>query len=307
MPILAIDLIKDYFLALQQRICQQFSLLEEGKALFLQDHWSKEKASTLSGSGLSCVLENGAVFEKVGVNFSHVTGTALPPTARANRAQLAKKPFEALGISLVTHPDNPYIPTSHANLRFFKTFDADENPLWWFGGGYDLTPYYGFEEDCVHWHTTAKKACDPFGIEVYPTLKRQCDEYFYIKHRQEPRGIGGLFFDDWNHWAFEKCFAFVQSIGDSYLPAYLPLVEKRKNIPFGEREKRFQKIRRGRYVEFNLVYDRGTLFGLQSGGRIESILMSLPKEVSWVYAYQPEANTPEAALSTSFLINREWL
>ena len=298
--------IKNYLLGLQLQICNKLSEVD-GQASFIEDSWMRRGAERLEGHGLTRVLTNGAVFEKAGVNFSHVMGTALPPSARSIRPDQVAKPFEALGVSLVIHPNNPYVPTSHANVRFFTTKDADDNHLWWFGGGYDLTPYYGFEEDCIHWHSVAKKACEPFGEDVYPEFKKSCDDYFYLKHRQEARGIGGLFFDDLNRWDLTRCFDFIKSVGDSYLRAYVPIVEKRKNISFGEREKNFQKIRRGRYVEFNLIYDRGTLFGLQSGGRTESILMSLPPEVSWGYAVSPEAGTPEARLLTNFLIAKEWV
>jgi coproporphyrinogen III oxidase len=298
--------IKNYLLGLQQRICSKLSEVD-GRASFIEDSWMRRGAEQLEGSGLTCVLANGAVFEKAGVNFSHVSGVALPPAARAMRSDQLAQPFEALGVSLVIHPNNPYVPTSHANVRFFATKDAEDNPIWWFGGGYDLTPYYGFEEDCIHWHSVSKKACEPFGKYIYPELKKWCDDYFYLKHRQEPRGIGGLFFDDWNRWDLASCFDFMQSIGNSYLDAYVPIVEKRKTMPFGDREKRFQKIRRGRYVEFNLIYDRGTLFGLQSGGRTESILMSLPADVSWEYAASPDAGTPEARLLTHFLVAKDWV
>jgi coproporphyrinogen III oxidase len=306
MPSSMILPIKTYLLDLQRRLCKQFSDVD-GKSTFHQESWDRYDSSALMGEGLTCVLENGAVFEKAGVNFSHVSGHILPSSAKAMRSEQVQKPFEALGVSLVIHPDNPYVPTSHANVRFFMTGEPEDNPSWWFGGGYDLTPYYGFEEDCQHWHKTAKSACIPFGEDIYPELKRWCDEYFYLKHREEPRGIGGLFFDDWNRWELKRCFEFMKSIGDSYSEAYFPIVEKRKLMPFGEREKQFQKIRRGRYVEFNLVYDRGTLFGLQSGGRTESILMSLPPEVSWRYDYLPEPDTFESKLLTDFLIAKDWI
>jgi coproporphyrinogen III oxidase len=303
--------VKQYLQELQAHLCAGFSEID-GEKTFHQDRWTREGTQHVSqgivGSGLTCVLEKGAVFEKVGVNFSHVLGATLPPTAKSLRQSLdGEQPFEALGVSIVAHPVNPYVPTSHANIRFFMMGDPDENPVWWFGGGYDLTPYYGFEEDCRHWHRTAKAACQPFGAEIYPELKQWCDEYFYLKHRQEPRGIGGLFFDDWNRWSFERCFEFMKSIGNSYENAYWPIVEKRKSTIFTEREKQFQLMRRGRYVEFNLIYDRGTLFGLQSGGRTESILMSLPPAVSWNYNATPEADTPEAKLLTDFLVPKEWV
>lgn len=305
MPHTMIEPIKAYLTHLQDDICFRFSEMD-GKSSFLRDNWNKDDIM-LSGHGVSCVLEKGAVFEKAGVNFSHVCGKILPPSARECRMKHNEKSFQALGVSLVIHPDNPYIPTSHANVRFFLLESPDDEPVWWFGGGYDLTPYYGFKEDCEYWHKTAKKACDPFGDGVYAELKAWCDDYFYLKHRAEPRGIGGLFFDDWNRWDLSRCFEFMQSIGSSYADAYLPIVEKRKSHRFGEREKAFQKIRRGRYAEFNMIYDRGTLFGLQSGGRTESILMSLPPEVSWAYDYHPEEGTQEAKLLTDFLVPRDWV
>lgn len=297
--------IRKYLLSLQSTICKRLEEVD-GHASFLKDSWIRDDHDLLSGDGLSCVLDGGHVFEKAGVNFSHVKGKCLPPSARSTR-NIADKSFEALGVSLVIHPDNPYVPTSHANVRFFSTTDKNDQPIWWFGGGFDLTPYYGFEEDCIHWHSVAKKACDPFGDEIYPELKRWCDDYFFIKHRNEARGIGGLFFDDWSRWDFDSCFNFMKSIGDAYLEAYIPIVEKRKNMPFGQGQKDFQKIRRGRYVEFNLVYDRGTLFGLQSGGRVESILMSLPKEVSWVYNQKIEPGSEEEKLMNYFLIAKDWI
>jgi len=247
------------------------------------------------------------VLEQVGINFSHVLGDGLPPSATAGRPELTDRRFQAMGVSLVVHPRNPYVPTSHANVRFFIAEKEGTEPAWWFGGGFDLTPCYGFEEDVIHWHRTAREACSPFGDEVYPRLKRWCDDYFFLKHRSEPRGVGGLFFDDLDEWGFERSFAFMRSIGDHYLPAYLPLVRLRKGTGYGNRERFFQKYRRGRYVEFNLLYDRGTLFGLQSGGRTESILMSLPPEVSWRYDWHPEPGSPEAALYEKYLQPRDWL
>ncbi len=297
-----IQKVKTWLLDLQDRICTALAELDGGEG-FREDAWER----TEGGGGRTRVLENGRVFEKAGVNFSHVHGDALPPSATAARPELAGRSFEALGVSLVIHPENPYVPTSHANVRFFIAEKADSEPVWWFGGGYDLTPYYGFEEDVVHWHRTARAACEPFGDEVYPRFKQWCDDYFFLKHRNEPRGVGGLFFDDLNDWGFERCFAFLQAVGDSYLDAYLPIVKRRKATPWGERERRFQLYRRGRYVEFNLVYDRGTLFGLQSGGRTESILMSLPPLVSWRYDWHPEPGTPEAELYERFLVPRDWL
>ena len=277
----------------------------DGQKLFLRDSWQRE--GKLRGLGISSVLEGGAVFEKGGVNYSEVAGDSLPSSATAHRPELAGRSYRAAGISLVMHPENPYVPTTHANVRVFCAEAPGEKTIWWFGGGYDLTPYYGFDEDCQHWHATAKNACDPFGAEVYPKFKNWCDEYFFLKHRGEPRGIGGLFYDDLNEWGFERSFAFMRSVGDSFLPAYLPLVERRKNTPFGEREKEFQECRRGRYVEFNLVYDRGTLFGLQSGGRTESILMSLPSKVRWQYMRQEEPGSAEAELYSKYLVKRDWV
>jgi coproporphyrinogen III oxidase len=252
-------------------------------------------------------MEEGAIFEKAGINFSHVHGAQLPASATAHRPELAGRSFEAMGVSLVIHPRNPYAPTSHANVRFFLAEESSMDPVWWFGGGFDLTPYYGYEEDAVHWHRTARAACRPFGEDIYPRFKTWCDKYFYLKHRDEPRGIGGLFFDDFNELGFDDSFAFMRSIGDHYIPAYVPIVERRMHQPYGERERAFQLYRRGRYVEFNLVYDRGTLFGLQSGGRAESILMSLPPLVSWRYDWHPEAGSAEAQLYDVFLKSRDWV
>lgn len=297
-----VDSVKQYLLGLQDRICARLESID-GKAEFLTDSWERDSG----GSGRSRVMSDGKVFEKGGVNFSHVFGDRLPPSASATRPELAGRSFQAMGVSLVIHPDNPFVPTSHANFRFFIAEKAGEAPVWWFGGGYDLTPYYGFEEDCQHWHRTARDACDRFGSDVYPRLKKECDEYFYLKHRQEPRGIGGLFFDDYNTESFTDCFAMVRALGDSYLDAYCPIVERRKETPFSPANKHFQCYRRGRYVEFNLVYDRGTLFGLQSGvGRIESILMSLPPVVRWDYNWHPEPGTEEARLYSEFLRPRDW-
>ena len=293
--------VEAYLQTLQDRICATLGAID-GNA-FREDRWQRPEG----GGGRSRVLEGGSVFEKAGINFSKVYGAGLPPSATAHRPELAGRDFEALGVSLVIHPLNPYVPTSHANVRFFIARKPDADPVWWFGGGFDLTPYYGFDEDAVHWHHVAREACIPFGDDVYPCYKKWCDDYFYLKHRNEPRGIGGLFFDDLNAWGFERCFDFMQSIGDHYLPAYVPIVERRKNHHYGERERDFQLYRRGRYVEFNLVYDRGTLFGLQSGGRTESILMSLPPQVSWRYDWHPPAGTPEAQLYERFLQPRDWL
>jgi coproporphyrinogen III oxidase len=294
--------VRDYLWQLQDTLCDTLQTVD-GKATFAQDTWLRPEG----GGGRSCVIEGGAVFEKGGVNFSHVMGENLPPSATAGRPELAGRQFTAMGVSLVLHPDNPYVPTTHFNIRLFVAEKEGLEPIWWFGGGYDLTPYYGFVEDCEHWHQVAARACEPFGSEVYADYKKWADTYFYLRHRQECRGIGGLFFDDLNQWPFEQCFAFLRAVGDSFLEAYVPIVQRRKNTVFGEREKEFQRYRRGRYVEFNLVFDRGTLFGLQSGGRTESILMSLPPEVTWRYNWSPEPGTPEAVLYTDFLPPREWL
>lgn len=294
--------VREYLLGLQDNICKVLEDID-GQTRFETDEWQREAG----GGGRTRVLNGGAVFEQGGVNFSEVSGDNLPPSATASRPELAGRSFRAMGVSLVIHPNNPYVPTSHANVRFFIAEKEGEAPIWWFGGGYDLTPYYGNEEDVVHWHQTAKAACEPFGDEVYPRFKQWCDEYFYLKHRDECRGVGGLFFDDLNEWGFERCFAFMQSVGNSYTDAYAPIVRKRMDTAFGERERDFQLYRRGRYVEFNLVYDRGTLFGLQSGGRTESILMSLPPLVKWRYNWQPEPGSAEARLYSDFLPPRDWL
>jgi coproporphyrinogen III oxidase len=294
--------VKTYLLGLQDRITTGLEE-EDGKGRFFEENGKWDEG----GGGRTRIMQEGAVFEQAGIGFSHVTGDRLPASATANRPELTGRYFQALGVSLVIHPRNPYVPTSHANVRFFVAEKKDEEPVWWFGGGFDLTPYYGFEEDAVHWHRIAREACLPFGEDVYPRFKKWCDEYFYLKHRNEPRGVGGLFFDDLNQWGFERCFAFLKSIGDHYLAAYRPIVARRKQLPYGERERDFQLYRRGRYVEFNLVYDRGTLFGLQSGGRTESILMSLPPLVKWRYNWHPEPGTPEARLYDVFLKPRDWL
>ena len=297
-----IDRVSSYLKRLQNTITDELQRID-GKGKFEIDEWQREAG----GGGRSMVLRDGAVFEQGGVNFSEVYGENLPASATAHRPELAGRQFRAMGVSLVIHPDNPYVPTSHANVRFFVAEKSGEKPIWWFGGGFDLTPYYGFKQDCIHWHRIAKQACDPYGDDCYARYKKWCDEYFYLKHRDEPRGIGGLFFDDLNQPDFETAFAFMRSVGDHYLPAYTPIVERHKNDPFGEREKEFQWYRRGRYVEFNLVYDRGTLFGLQSGGRTESILMSLPPVVNWRYNYQPAAGSAEAELTDYYLQARDWL
>lgn len=297
-----LERVNSYLMQLQDSICQHLSQ-EDTKARVTEDCWKRAQG----GGGRTRVISHGEVFEKGGVNFSHVFGAQLPPSASANRPELAGRNFQAMGVSLVLHPDNPYVPTSHANVRFFMAEKPGAATIWWFGGGFDLTPYYGFREDCIHWHQIAQAACLPFGQSIYPRFKRWCDEYFYLKHREEARGIGGLFFDDYNEGGFEHSFELMQSIGDSFIKAYLPIVKKRKNTAFGEREKTFQRFRRGRYVEFNLVYDRGTLFGLQSGGRTESILMSLPPEVNWAYDWQPEPGSKEHQLLTEFLPAQDWI
>jgi coproporphyrinogen III oxidase len=295
--------VKSYLLKLQDAVCSSLESLDEG-ACFREDNWDRDGES---GGGRTRVLENGAVFEQAGVNFSHVRGDALPTSATQHRPELAGRQFEALGVSLVIHPNNPHIPTSHANVRFFIAKEQGEEPIWWFGGGFDLTPYYGYKEDAVHWHQQAKNACEVFGEHVYSDYKKWCDEYFFIKHRNEPRGIGGLFFDDLNEGGFERCFNLTKSVGDHFIPAYVPIVERRKNTAFTEHQKEFQRYRRGRYVEFNLVYDRGTLFGLQTGGRTESILMSLPPQVSWRYNWKPEAGSAEDELYEVYLKPQDWL
>lgn len=335
--------VRTYLLDLQERICAELEA-EDGTGRFGRDEWQRPEG----GGGISRILTDGAVFEKAGVAFSHVLGTKLPPSATAHRPELAGKHWAAMGVSLVIHPLNPYVPTSHANVRFFCAYDPADtngsapsgaampgdaarpprraetrgegaaspaspeasptgNPVWWFGGGFDLTPYYGFEDDCVHWHRTARDALAPFGPVYHPRFKRWCDDYFFLKHRQEPRGVGGLFFDDFNDLGFDRSFALMRSVGDAYLPAYRPIVARRKATAYGERERDFQLYRRGRYVEFNLVWDRGTLFGLQSGGRTESILMSLPPLVRWDYNRTPAPGSPEAELTEKFLKPRDWV
>lgn len=293
--------VKDYLMDLQDRICARLEAAD-GSGRFAEDAWERPGG----GGGRTRVLADGAALEQGGVNFSHVFGDGLPPSATAARPELAGCGFEAMGVSLVIHPHNPYVPTSHANVRLFVAVRENEPVHWWFGGGFDLTPYYLFEEDARAWHATAKAACEPFGADVYPRFKQWCDEYFYLKHRDETRGVGGLFFDDLNEWDFDTSFAFLRAVGDAYIEAYEPIVRKRKDIPYGERERDFQLYRRGRYVEFNLVFDRGTLFGLQSGGRTESILMSLPPLVKWRYDWHPEPGSAEAKLY-DYLKPRAWL
>lgn len=291
----------EYLQNLQGKIVEALELVD-GKS-FLHDSWQRSEG----GGGTSCLLEEGHVFERAGVGFSHVTGNKLPPTASVAHPEAAGRSWEAMGVSLVFHPRNPYAPTVHMNVRFFVAQKAGAEPIWWFGGGMDLTPYYGFEEDATHFHRTCRNALAPYGEKLYPQFKKACDDYFYLKHRKEPRGIGGIFFDDFNALGFEQSFAMLKSVGDAFLQAYLPILQRRKDTPYSERERDFQAYRRGRYVEFNLVYDRGTLFGLQSNGRTESILMSMPPIVKWRYDWQPEAGSAEAKLYTDFLIDRDWL
>ncbi len=293
--------VRNYFLELQNKITEK--LQEQETVSFIEDSWNREEG----GGGQSRILENGDFFEKAGINFSDVKGKRLPASATDKRPNLKDASFRAMGISLVFHPKNPFVPTCHMNLRYFSVLKEEEEIAWWFGGGYDLTPYYGFEEDAIHWHRTAKDACDSFGQSIYPTFKESCDRYFYLPHRKEPRGIGGIFFDDYNEQDFTHSFDLTQSIGNSFIPAYMPIFEKRKNTPYTDSHKQFQNYRRGRYVEFNLIYDRGTLFGLQSNGRTESILMSLPPQVNWTYDYKPDPKSEEALLYQNFLIEKDWL
>lgn len=298
-----INQVKDYLLDLQQRLCKSIEN-EDGKATFFEDLWQYGEGG---GGGDTRVIADGDVIEKGGVNFSHIHGKSLPAAATAKRPEFNNAPFQALGISSVIHPLNPYCPTAHMNVRCIVVDQKDKDPIWWFGGGFDLTPYYGFEEDCKHFHQMAKEACEPFGKEVYPEFKRNADDYFYLKHRHEPRGIGGIFYDDLNAWGFERCFEFMRSVGDHFIKAYVPLLAKRKNQTYGKRERDFQLYRRGRYVEFNLLYDRGTLFGIQSNGRTESILMSLPPLVVWEYQYHPELGTVEDKFYQDYLRAKEWI
>jgi len=298
-----IDAVKNYLIQLQENICNALAE-EDGKSDFIIDEWQRD---TGNGGGITRVLSDGDVFEQAGVNFSHVSGDSLPASATAHRPELAGRKFQAMGVSLVIHPKNPKVPTSHANVRFFIATKDNEEPVWWFGGGFDLTPFYGFDEDCVHWHNIAKNACDPFGEEKYDRYKKWCDDYFYLKHRDEQRGIGGLFFDDLNEEGFTKSFAFMKSVGDHYIRAYLPIVQRRKHEIFDEQQRAFQLYRRGRYVEFNLVYDRGTLFGLQTGGRTESILMSLPPVVHFEYNRAIPQGSEEEKLYRYYLKPRDWL
>ncbi|NNN62030.1 oxygen-dependent coproporphyrinogen oxidase [Vibrio sp. A11] len=304
MPDIDKQAVKQFLLELQDSICQQLEQAD-GKAKFVEEIWHREPGERLGGGGRTRVMTDGLVFEQGGVNFSHVTGQQMPASATAHRPELAGRRFEAMGVSLVMHPHNPFVPTSHANVRFFIAEKEGETPIWWFGGGFDLTPFYPFLEDVQAWHTTARTLCSSFGDQVYAEHKAWCDDYFFLPHRNETRGVGGLFFDDLNQWPFAECFAYMQAVGKGYTEAYLPIVARRKETAYGEAQRQFQLYRRGRYVEFNLVYDRGTLFGLQTGGRTESILMSMPPLVRWEYNYQPEPNSPEAKLA-EFLVPRDW-
>ena len=297
-----VSAVETYLTTLQSRICERLELIDQS-AGFATESWDRPEG----GGGISRVLADGDVIEKGGVNFSHVVGSSMPASETQHRPELAGRSFRALGVSLVIHPRNPHAPTSHANVRMFMAEKPGAEPVWWMGGGFDLTPYYGYEEDAVSWHTQAKAACDPFGEAVYPRFKQWCDDYFYIPHRQEPRGVGGLFYDDLNEWGFDQTFAFMRSVGDGFLNAYAPILERRKDTPWTEEERQWQLYRRGRYVEFNLVHDRGTLFGLQTNGRTEAILMSLPPLVRWEYGLTPGEGTPEARLMSDFLPPRDWL
>ncbi len=300
--------VRQWLQGLQAHIVQTFQT-EDGKA-FISDGWQRPAGGKLEGDGLSQLVEQGNLLERGGCNFSHVQGAALPPSATQHRAELAGAPFEAMGVSLVMHPRNPYVPTVHMNVRMLAVQprgDASQAPVVWFGGGMDLTPYYGFEEDARHFHRVNAQALAPFGTDKYPRFKQWCDEYFFLKHRDEPRGVGGVFFDDFNEGTFEQGFAMLRAVGEAFVPAYLPIVQRRRETPYGEREREFQAYRRGRYVEFNLVWDRGTHFGLHGGGRTESILMSMPPVVTWRYDWKPEPGTPEARLYTDFLRPRDWL
>lgn len=297
----AVAAVKQSMLHIQHNICQSIQEIDGGE--FKEDQWERAEG----GGGITRILENSTVIEKGGVNFSHVHGAALPASASAARPELAGRSFQAMGVSVVMHPNNPYAPTAHMNVRFFLAEKQGEAPIWWFGGGFDLTPYYGFDEDCIHWHTIAKEACDSAGNQYYRPFKTGCDDYFYLKHRNEPRGIGGIFYDDFNELGFEKTLSFTEQVGAGFIRAYAPILGRRATMPFEEKEKEFQLHRRGRYVEFNLVFDRGTLFGLQSGGRTESILMSLPPDVKWSYDWRPDENSDEAKLTAHYLKAKDWI
>lgn len=296
-----INTVVEYLKTLQDDICKALET-SDGSGTFVEDNWTRPEG----GGGRTRVLTNGGVIEQGGVNFSLVSGDKLPPSATAHRPELAGRTWKACGVSLVIHPHNPYIPTSHANVRFFIAEKEGEEPVWWFGGGFDLTPFYPFDEDVVHWHQTAKELCEPFGNNIYSEHKKWCDEYFYLKHRNETRGVGGLFFDDLNQWDFDTCFNYIKAVGQGYINAYVPIMNKRKSTEFNDQQRQFQLYRRGRYVEFNLVFDRGTLFGLQSGGRTESILMSMPPLARWEYNFQPDQNSKESKLA-HYLVPRDWV
>ena len=300
----AIDTVRQYLTGLQSRITAAVTAMDGTP--FLVDHWTKPAGEKLQGNGITQILEGGPVFERAGCGFSHVTGPQLPPSATQHRPELAGAPFEAMGVSLVFHPRNPYVPTVHMNVRMLAATPAGGEPVCWFGGGMDLTPYYGFEEDAVHFHRTCRAALAPFGDDKYPRFKQWCDQYFFLKHRNEPRGVGGVFFDDFSELGFDNSFAMMSAVGDAFVDAYMPIAERRRHLPYGERERAFQLYRRGRYVEFNLVWDRGTHFGLQSGGRSESILLSMPPLVSWSYNHQPEPGSAEHRLYSEFLVPRDW-
>ena len=304
-PDARVPAVRQYLLGLQGRICAAIAAIDG--LPFLDDAWRKDPSEPLQGDGLTRILEQGKVFERAGCGFSHVHGKALPPSATQNRPELAGAPFEALGVSLVFHPRNPYVPTVHMNVRMLAAFPGTDKQVCWFGGGMDLTPYYGFDDDAVHFHATCKAALEPFGTDLYPRFKQWCDEYFYLRHRREQRGVGGIFFDDYSASDFDAGFALQRAVGDAFLQAYLPIVERRGSMPFGEREREFQLVRRGRYVEFNLVWDRGTHFGLQSGGRTESILLSMPPLVRWSYQELPQPGTAEHDLVHRFLVRRDWV
>ena len=297
--------VRDYLIGLQERIVGALET-EDGSGKFIRDEWVKPPGEKLQGNGITRLMEGGALLERAGVGFSQVRGPALPPSATQHRPELAGAPFEAMGVSLVFHPRNPLVPTVHMNVRMLAAMPAGREPVTWFGGGMDLTPYYGFEEDAVHFHRVCRDTLAPFGTDLYPRFKQWCDEYFFLKHRNEPRGIGGVFFDDFSELGFERSFAMQRALGDAFLAAYLPIVRRRRDMPYGEGERDFQAVRRGRYVEFNLVWDRGTLFGLQSNGRTESILMSLPPLVKWRYDSKPEPGSAEARLYSDFLRPRDW-
>lgn len=304
-PTINTQVVRDYLLGLQEQITDAMSALDGHS--FAVDAWQKPEDAHLKGDGRSCILENGSILERGGVGFSHVRGEAMPPSATAHRPELAGRAFEALGVSLVFHPRNPHIPTVHLNVRCFIAQAPGQEPVWWFGGGMDLTPYYGDKKDCEHFHQTCKDALSPYGKDLYPRFKRWCDDYFYLKHRNEPRGIGGIFYDDFHELGFEKSFAMTQAVGNAFVNAYLPIVKKHQNDPYTDSQREFQAYRRGRYVEFNLVFDRGTLFGLQSGGRTESILMSMPPIVRWGYDWKPEVGSAEEKLYSEFLQPKDWI